>query len=137
MDNKATKQVDAIYLDFQKAFDKVSHPKVMAKLNALGVEGCIHRWIGSFLTNRTQQVEVSGVLSNSERVSSSVPQGTVLAPILFIAFTNDINGICKHSKIKLFADDITLFKEISVSNAFFDKSNLQFDLYSIVEYAEK
>ena len=137
MDDKTTKQVDAIYLDFQKAFDKVSHPKLMTKLSALGVEGCFHRWIGSFLSNRTQQVEVSGIFSDAEIVSSGVPQGTVLAPVLFIAFIHDINETCKFSKIKLFADDVTLFKEISVTNPTLDKLNLQSDLDSIAEFAKK
>ena len=135
IDDKTIKQVDAIYLDFQKAFDKVSHPNLLAKLIALGVQGRCLRWIESFLSNRTQQVEVSGILSDSEKVSSGVPQGTVLAPVLFVAFIHDINEICKFSKIKLFADDVTLFKSISFSNTNVDKINLQSDLDSIAEYA--
>ena len=123
-----------IYLDFQKAFDKVSHPKLLLKLKTLGISGNFLNWIEAFLTKRTQQVVVSGILSDQKFVESSVPQGTVLAPTLFILFISDIQKVCKTSQIKLFADDVTIFQPITDFSE--DPLNLQNDLDAITKFAE-
>ena len=104
-------QTDVIFLDFSKAFDKVSHRHLFHKLNHYGIWGDLLTWIKSFVSNRVQQVVVDGQQSNLTVVLSSVPQGTVLAPLLFLCFINDLlNGIM--SKIKLYVYDVLLYTTI-------------------------
>ena len=104
--------VDAIYLDFQKAFDSVPHQRLLRKISSCGISGIIFKWIKAFLTNRQQKVIVNGAESDWANVDSGIPQGSVLGPILFIIFINDMPGetICP---IKLFADDAKLFHTVN------------------------
>ena len=99
-----SKAVDVIYLDFQKAFDKVPHKRLLVKLKAHGIDGEVLRWIENWLCNRRQRVVINGKSSNWTNVTSGVPQGSVLGPILFLVYINDIDeGLtCIISK---FADD--------------------------------
>ena len=103
-------QIDAILLDFSKAFDKVPHQLLLLKLNHYGVRGNILSWIEDFLSARTQEVVIEGSKSTPSPVSSGVPQGTVLGPLLFLAYINDMPE-CVGSEIKLFADDSLLYSE--------------------------
>ncbi len=105
-------QTDLIIMDFAKAFDKVSHSKLIYKLNFYGIQGNTNDWIRSFLSNRTQQVLLDGESSDIGEVTSGVPQGTVLGPILFLIFINDLPEYVHHSTVRLFADDAILQKEI-------------------------
>ncbi|CAL4257485.1 unnamed protein product, partial [Meganyctiphanes norvegica] len=107
--------VDAIYLDCKKAFDTVPHRRLLAKLQAYGITGKVLKWIECFLSDRSQRVIVKGILSDSLPVWSGVPQGSVLGPILFLIFINDLlEGIT--SSGKLFADDSKLFRRIKSSD---------------------
>ena len=104
--------VDIVYLDFAKAFDKVSHLRLMIKLQSLGIKGNIFKWIKMWLIDKKQCVVNNGYCSGWKDVSSGVPQGSLLGPILFIIFINDIdNNIL--SKLSKFADDIKVGKVVN------------------------
>ena len=104
--------VDLIYLDFAKAFDKVPHCRLFKKLEAHGIRGNILNWIKEWLNNRRQKVCIDGEFSDWANVTSGVPQGSVLGPLLFLIYINDIdeNLIAKIGK---FADDTNLGKSVS------------------------
>ena len=125
--------VDAIYLDCRKAFDTVPHKRLLAKLKAYGISGKILKWIESFLSNRSQRVSVKGVLSDPLPVLSGVPQGSVLGPVLFLIYINDLLDGVKSSG-KLFADDSKIFRKISSNQ---DKQILQEDLTRLHEWSRK
>ena len=105
-----TKWVDIIYLDFQKAFDKVQHQRLILKLKSHGMGNSIINWIGQWLTDRRQRVVVDGEVSSWKSVLSGVPQGYVLGPILFLVYINYLEeGVT--GKILKFADDTKLFRK--------------------------
>ncbi len=104
-------QVDISILDFSKAFDVVSHRKLLYKLEHYGINGKLLEWIRGFLTGRTQCVVVDGVASKPANVLSGVPQGTCLGPILFLCYINDITHDIQ-SQLRLFADDALLYRPI-------------------------
>ena len=103
--------VDSIYLDFQKAFDTVPHRRLSVKLKAYGIKGALLKWIESFLGMRKQQVSVNGCLSSEKSVISGVPQGSVLGPLLFVLYINDLPDDLD-SMVLMFADDTKLFRII-------------------------
>jgi ribonuclease P/MRP protein subunit RPP40 len=124
--------VDTVYLDFAKAFDKVDHSIVIKKLSLIGIRGKVLSWIESFLTNRTQKVMVNGFLSEPAPVISGVPQGSVLGPLLFLILIGDIDRDIAESFISSFADDTRLTRAVSGVR---DASSLQTDLEKIYEWS--
>ena len=100
-------QIDAILLDFSKAFDKVPHKRLTAKLHHYGIRYQTLSWIKSFLADRSQQVVLDGKSSSPAPVTSVVPQGTVLGPLLFLFYINDLPSRAT-SSVRLFADDSTV-----------------------------
>ena len=107
------KEVDVIYLDMSKAFDEVSHKRILSRLRDFGFGANILKWFSSYLDNRYQQTTAFGVTSEPLLVTSGVPQGSILGPMLFLFYENDLTSAVTDSNIKMFADDTKLFKEIS------------------------
>jgi len=126
------KQVDLVLLDYSKAFDKVSHEKLLLKLSQFGIRGTTLTWIRSFLNNRTQCVVVNGSQSSNISVTSGVPQGSVLGPLLFLAYINDLPTHVQ-SRVRLFADDTAIYLAITQAQ---QSHTLQTDL-STLEHWEK
>ena len=124
-------QTDIIFFDFSKAFDKISHKFILSKLHYYGIRNHTLSWIGAFLYNRTQTTVVNGVHSSYVEVISGVPQGSVLGPMLFLLYINDINNAMT-SQNKLFADDSVLYRNIQNKN---DQVILQNDLDTISSWA--
>ena len=106
------KNVDVIYFDFSKAFDKVDFLVTLKKLNSLGIKGKIGRWMHNFLTGRKQYVNVQGWKSDLVSVKSGVPQGSVLGPLLFLVLIGDIDEEVATSFVSSFADDTRVGKHI-------------------------
>ena len=109
--NRGHKQTDLIIMDFAKAFDKVPHRRLLHKFDYYGIRGSTHQWISSWLFGRSQQVVLDGQASDPVPNLSNVPQGSVLGPILFLIFINDLQDIIK-SSVHLFADDCVLYRNI-------------------------
>ena len=122
--------VDVIYLDFQKAFDTVPHQRLIQKLSSFGIHGKVLQWIKDFLKDRTQVV-LNGKKSNTIPVKSGVPQGSVLGPILFTMFVNDLPSVVS-SPVYMFADDTKIFRVVRTSK---DYSALQHDLDLLYEWS--
>ena len=123
--------INAIYLDFQKAFDKVPLGRLMLKTRALSVQGKCGSWINSWLLDRSQRVVINGEVSAWKKVTSGVPQGSVLGPLLFLIFINDID-VSIGSSICKFADDTKLYGIVDDAN---DSSLLQSDLDRLISWS--
>ena len=119
--------VHLIYTDYTKTFDSVSHKRLLVKLESTGIKGEVMQWIITFLTNRRHSVSVEGKLSNWAYAKSGVPQSSVLGPIIFDIFINDVPNLVR-SSCKHFADDAKIYTSIK-TNA--DTSSLQGDINSI------
>ena len=122
---------DVIYTDFSKAFDSVPHERLFLKMESLGIQGDILKWVKSFLRGRTQCVNVDGAHSSWKKVISGIPQGSVIGPVLFVIFINDMPEVAKHNFCKLFADDCNLFGEVSNAGENF----VQTDLTNLEEWS--
>lgn len=104
--------VDLVLFDYSKAFDVVCHQILIAKLQSIGIDGQLLKWIASFLTGREMQVSVKGHLSGGRAVNSGVPQGSVLGPLLFLIYINHV-GSNLASNYKIFADDLKLYSHVN------------------------
>ena len=125
--------VYVIYLDFQKAFDKVPHQRLILKLKSHSMGNSIINWIEQWLSDSRQRVVVDGEVSSWKSVLSGVPQGSVLGPILFLVYINDLEeGVTW--KILKFADDTKLFTKTKPIG---DKHNLQYDIDKLVKWSQK
>ena len=125
--------VDAIYFDFAKAFDSVPHQRLLGKLTSYGINGKILKWIRTFLSDRCQIVKVNGMKSDPASVLSGIPQGSVLGPVLFIIYINDLPEVVK-SDTYLFADDTKILRQITTKE---DALQLQSDINSLELWSQK
>ena len=116
-------------LEFAKAFDSVPHERL---LYSMGIHGDVLQWLRFFLIKRKQRVVINGMHSDWANVNSGVPQGSVLGPLLFILYVNDLDSVVKNSTIKLFADDVLLYAPVCTIK---DCSTLQDDLTAVAQWA--
>ena len=126
------KQIDTVYLNIKKAFDTVPHRRLLLKLKKYGIEGNILKWIEDFLKERRQRVVLNGKYSSWKKVISGIPQGSVLGPVLFIIYVNDmpdsLNSFCK-----IFADDTKLYTAVENKR---DQIKLQRDLIKLCKWSK-
>ena len=127
------KPCDTIYLDFSKAFDKVPHKRLLKKVEALGINAKIVSWIEDWLANRRQRVIVNGVMSSWAHVQSGVPQGSVLGPLLFLIYINDLD-VDLSSNVSKFADDTKIFAAVDSQVKI---ENVQRDLDKLAGWCDK
>jgi hypothetical protein len=111
------KLVGTVFIDLSKAFDTLSHAKIITKLQSYGVSSVELQWFQDYLFNRTQFVQFGDVLSQGESVRCGVPQGSIIGPLLFILFYNDFSSCLKHSEVIIYADDTVIIvpgKDITI-----------------------
>ena len=128
-------QVDVGVLDFSRAFDTVAHERLLEKLAHYGIKGPIQQWIRAFLTDRTMWVTGDGESSSATRVLSRVPQDTVMGPLLFLIYINNLpSNVSPGTTVRLFADDCLVYRDITCEE---DQLTLQKDLAALQDWAEK
>ena len=127
-------RIDTVFLDFAKAFDKVNHNVLLEKIVKHKIKGNIGKWVKTFLTNRKYVVTANGETSAEQNVSSGVPQGTVLGPVLFLMMISDIDEKVKACIVRSFADDTRISKKIEKAT---DRDIMQHDLNTIYEWAKE
>ena len=125
--------IDIAYMDFKKAFDSVPHERLLFKLSKYGISGNLLSWIKDFLSCRTQYVKINDSKSACNNITSGVPQGSVLGPMLFIYFINDLPEICTVTT-KIFADDTKAYTQIKSEE---DHINLQNTIDNMHNWTEE
>ena len=104
-----------VFVDFQKAFDTVNHKILLRKLEHYGIRGIANKWFATYLSKRKQYVSINGTFSETKTIEHGVPQGSVLGPLLFLVYINDLHTCIKHSTTRHFADDTNLLHIIDLS----------------------
>lgn len=125
--------LDTVYLDFKKAFDTVPHKRLLNKVESYGIRGNISTWISDFLQGRSQRVSVNGSTSKWSDVTSGIPQGSVLGPLLFVIFINDLPDAVG-CVTRIFADDTKMYGIATTDN---DREKIQEDIEKLSEWSDK
>ena len=129
------RQVDLAFLDFSKAFDRVPHNALLHKLCNLGISGNLLNWCKDYLSNRTQRVVIDGYSSSLSEITSGVPQGSILGPLFFVIFINDLpDVVCSDNTIALYADDSKMFRVIDCDE---DLIYFQEDLDKLHQWSQR
>ena len=131
--NRGHRQTDVIIMDFAKAYDKAPHKRLLYKLHHYGIRGSTHKYIASWLSERYIKVVLDGQASDPVPVLSGVPQESVLGPVLFLIFINDLPDNIR-SSVRRFADDCVLYRNI---NSLIDCQILQDDLNSLAQWGDR
>jgi len=118
----------SIYLDLSKAFDTIDHSILLNKLKHYGIRGTCLKWLNSYLSNRTQYVKINKTKSIIQEINCGVPQGSVLGPLLFIIYTNDIPNQLQFTRTILFADDTTIYCSNTNLNNLYQDINHDLDV---------
>ena len=124
------KSIDIVYLDFKKAFDSIPHERLLIKMKGYGITGSVLHWVRSFLSGRKQRVRVGNSYSSETNVTSGIPQGSILGPVLFTIFINDLPEMIDIN-CQVFADDTKIYEDSRY------KAKIQKDLYNLQEWTEK
>lgn len=128
------KMTGCLFIDFSKAFDSVDHTKLLYKINCLNIDENMKKLMESYLTNRKQFTNINNVASNMEIINCGVPQGSILGPLFFNIFINDIFDVQLNGKLQLYADDVTVFYSTdSVDNLL---NFIQQDITALSKYAD-
>ncbi len=128
-----TKSLDIVCIDFQKAFDKAPHHKLLYRLKQIGIHGQLHQWIANCLRNRQQRVVTDGFNSEWAPVASGIPQGSVFGSVLFIIYINDVD-VGLNDCISKFADDTKIGKSVLTNE---DRQSRQEDLHKISAWSDR
>ncbi len=129
------KEVRVVFLDISRAFDRVWHAGLLYKLRRAGIKGSLLEWIKNYLSERKQRVCLNGQFSEWGTITAGVPQGSVLGPLLFLIFINDLTDVVRHTQLRLFADDTCLF--ITVDNRDTDSELINSDLSAIHAWSDQ
>ncbi|KAK2169129.1 hypothetical protein LSH36_12g17010 [Paralvinella palmiformis] len=124
--------LDAVYLDFSKCFDSVPHERLLLKIQNYGIQGKMWSWSADFLRSQKQRISIEGCQSTVVMVLSGIPQGSVIGPLLFIIFVNEMPELV-HTSILIFADDTKVFTEIRNEE---DATKLQENLTALQEWSQ-
>ena len=131
--------VDSEYFDFSRAFDKVRHDYLIHKLKKYGLSGCLLKWIIDYLSYRTQVVKIKGYTSSGRRAASGVIHGSVLGPLLFTVFLDDVDNDAENSSILKYADDIRIYRSFKSDSLSQPQNNILFqsDIDALFNWSTK
>ena len=125
--------IDVVYTDFRKAFDTVPHQRLLVKLKAYGLGEKLMKWLEAFLCGRKQCVSINGITSDWTEVTSGIPQGSVLGPLCFLLYVNDLPEVIKANEIIMFADDAKIFGKVCTMQ---QRDSFQADLDNVLAWTE-